>query len=105
MSSMLRLLIAALLVLSAILAISIGLARHTPALTAPAHLILFTLAVLVYVVPTAIALHRNCTSTAWIIALNILLGWTLLGWVLALGWAARCKTRRRPSVTIDHATQ
>lgn len=104
MGSMLRLLIGALLVLSALLAIAIGLARHTPALTGPAHLILLILALLVYVLPSAIALHRNCSAIVWIIGLNILLGWTVLGWVLALGWAAGSKQRPHTSVPVDHAT-
>ena len=40
-----------------------------------------------YVVPTVIALARHKRSTGWIIALNLLLGWTVVGWVVALVWA------------------
>lgn len=40
-----------------------------------------------YFVPTIVALlrlHRNATA---IVVLNILLGWTLVGWVVALVWS------------------
>lgn len=104
MSSMLRLFIGALLVLSAVLAIAIGMAEHTSALTAPAHLILFILALWIYFVPTAIALHRNCNATGWIIAVNTLLGWSVLGWIVALGWAAVGKKRGPTSMAAHQAS-
>jgi len=88
MGNMLRLFVAAGLVAFAILVIAIGLARNTAALLAPVHLILFIVLVAAYVLPTALALYRSCAATGWIAALNILLGWTLFGWVVALGWAA-----------------
>ncbi len=47
-------------------------------------IILFVL----YFVPSAVAVLRNHTSTAGIIILNALLGWTFLGWIGALVWAA-----------------
>ena len=46
---------------------------------------LLILAVL-YFIPTMVGWnHRNVTA---IILLNILLGWTFIGWVVALVWAA-----------------
>ena len=99
MPNMLRLLVAAGLVAFAILVIAIGLARNTAALLAPVHLILFVVLVAGYLLPTAIALYRGCAATRWIAALNILLGWTLFGWVIALGWAASGKiSAARPSI-------
>jgi hypothetical protein len=92
MNHLLRLFIAAGLVACAILGIAIGLARNNAALAAPAHLILFIGVIGLYLVPTALALHRNCRSTGWILALNVLAGWTVFGWVVALGWAASGKT-------------
>jgi hypothetical protein len=88
---MLRLVVAAVLVAIAVLGIAIGLARNTPALAAPAHLLLFLAVVGLYLLPSGLALHRNCAATGWIVALNILLGWTLFGWVVALGWAVSGK--------------
>ena len=41
----------------------------------------------VYVVPSVIAVWRDHPSKISIILLNLLLGWTLLGWVGALVWA------------------
>ena len=92
MTHLFRLMVAAGLVAVAILAIAVGLARHTAALMGPANLILFLAVVGLYLAPSLLALHRNCTATGWIITLNILLGWTLFGWVAALGWAASGKT-------------
>ena len=45
-------------------------------------------AVLFYMLPTLIALARHHPSLGGISVINILLGWTLLGWVAALAWAA-----------------
>ena len=40
-----------------------------------------------YLIPTFVAGARKHHNTPAILALNLLLGWTLLGWVLALVWA------------------
>lgn len=40
-----------------------------------------------YFVPTIIAAKRNAINVAWIVVLNLLLGWTVLGWIAALVWA------------------
>jgi uncharacterized membrane protein YqaE (UPF0057 family) len=66
----------------------------TPALPAPwdtvaglaGFLIGGTLAIAIYFLPT-IAARKRRSGTA-IFLLNLLLGWTLLGWVVALVWAA-----------------
>jgi uncharacterized membrane protein YqaE (UPF0057 family) len=42
----------------------------------------------IYLVPTIVALARGHSSTAAVIIINVFLGWTLVGWVLALAWAA-----------------
>lgn len=91
-----RLFMAAALVAFVILAFTIGLAKHSSDLLAPFPFnpLVFLVLMVFYVVPTALALFRNCTATVWIAALNILLGWTLFGWVIALGWAASGKVRR-----------
>jgi Superinfection immunity protein len=96
MSTQFRLFVGAGLAALAILLVAIGLARNTSALAAPAHLLLFLMVVALYLVPSGLAVHRNCVATGWIIALNVLLGWTLFGWVAALGWAAAGKTAALP---------
>jgi uncharacterized membrane protein YqaE (UPF0057 family) len=49
--------------------------------------LLFTLAVL-YFLPTVVAMFRGIKTPQGPILLNILLGWTILGWIAALIWAA-----------------
>ena len=45
------------------------------------------LVLILYFVPSLVALVRVRHNLLAIIALNIFLGWTLVGWVLALVWA------------------
>jgi hypothetical protein len=71
-----------------ILIFALGVAQHPVALLAPAHMLTLALAMVLYLLPTALALHRNCEHIGWIAVLNILTGWTGVGWVVALGWAA-----------------
>jgi ABC-type transport system involved in cytochrome c biogenesis permease component len=42
---------------------------------------------LAYVVPTILAWYRSHHNTLAIGALNLLLGWTVIGWIGALIWA------------------
>jgi hypothetical protein len=44
-----------------------------------------------YVMPSAIAAVRGHHQLAAIFILNILLGWTIIGWIAALIWAATAK--------------
>lgn len=47
-------------------------------------LILLAVMIGVYMLPTAIALQRGHDNPGPIIIINIFLGWTFLGWVVAL---------------------
>ena len=98
MSRQFWLFVTAILAASGILAIAVGMAKNSAALLAPFNLILFLLLLALYCVPSALAVYRNCSATVWIIALNILLGWTFFGWAIALGWAAGGK------VAVAHQT-
>ena len=40
-----------------------------------------------YFVPSLIAVNRNKRNKNAIFALNLLLGWTFVGWVVALVWS------------------
>jgi hypothetical protein len=40
-----------------------------------------------YFLPSIIAWRRNHRKLGWVIALNAMLGWTLIGWVAALVWS------------------
>jgi hypothetical protein len=57
----------------------------------------------VYLAPSAIAVWRGCPNAAPILVVNIFLGWSLIGWVVALAWSLaafeddnRRYRRRRP---------
>jgi len=93
MNNMLRLLIFGGLIVCAFIVAAVGMARNDAALLAPLNLILLLLAMAVYVLPAALALYRDCKSTAWITVVNLLLGWTILGWFAAMGWAAAGQVR------------
>jgi hypothetical protein len=51
--------------------------------------ILITLFSLFYFLPFAIAFNKKRANAGAIFALNLFLGWTLIGWVLALVWALK----------------
>ena len=52
-----------------------------------------SLALLFYFLPTICALMRGHMSTGAIFVLNLLLGWTLLGWIIALVWSLTGNTK------------
>lgn len=58
-----------------------------PAYPVVGMLIGFMLDVLVYFVPSIVAWNKRHANTTGIIILNVLLGWTLIGWVGALLWS------------------
>jgi ABC-type transport system involved in cytochrome c biogenesis permease component len=47
-----------------------------------------------YLLPWLVALWRSHHQTMAIFALNLLLGWTVLGWIAALIWALTVTPRR-----------
>ncbi|BDC38940.1 superinfection immunity protein [Paraburkholderia terrae] len=49
--------------------------------------ILIFISVLLYFIPTFIAKSRQHHNFGAIVALNIFLGWTFIGWVASLVWA------------------
>ena len=42
----------------------------------------------IYFLPTIVASERKIVGVGGVFVLNLFLGWTLLGWVIALAWAA-----------------
>ena len=46
-----------------------------------------TISVLAYFVPSLVAWRRIKRRFVWIFALNLLTGWTAIGWMVALIWA------------------
>jgi hypothetical protein len=59
-------------------------------------LLLILLGISIYFMPLALALHRQCKSSGGVAVVNIFLGWTFIGWVVALAWAASGETRPKP---------
>ena len=57
----------------------------------PTHLVVFLIPLLVmlaiYCLPTIIAVNRNHHNRVPIILVNILLGWSAIGWIIALIWS------------------
>lgn len=49
--------------------------------------LLMVIAVALYFMPTIVAGYRHHNSLFLIVVLNILFGWTMLGWLLLLVWA------------------
>lgn len=50
-------------------------------------MLLIVLGLVVYLVPSIIAEERNSRKLHPIIIVNIFLGWTLIGWGVALAWS------------------
>jgi hypothetical protein len=51
--------------------------------------VLLTLLSLFYFLPFAIAFNKKRANSGAIFALNLFLGWSLVGWVIALVWAMK----------------
>jgi len=56
------------------------------------NLLVSQLVFFIYVMPSVIAFIRDSRNKLLIVLINFLLGWTFVGWVFALIWAARKKT-------------
>jgi hypothetical protein len=54
--------------------------------------VLWVIGAILYFVPWVVASRRRVHAQAGIIVLNLLLGWTILGWVGALIWAVSAET-------------
>jgi hypothetical protein len=50
---------------------------------------IFGFGFVMYFLPSIIALARNKRDIAAIVLLNFFLGWTMIGWVVALVWAVK----------------
>ncbi len=87
----------------AVLVVALGMSRSTTDLLAPLHLLLFVIVLALYLLPAALAFYRGCEAALWIALVNVVLGWTIFGWVAAIGWAASGKTRTVPAtITPPH---
>ena len=48
----------------------------------------FLIVLAIYFIPTIVANFKHKDNTTAIFLLNLFLGWTFVGWVIALVWAA-----------------
>ena len=95
MNRLFNLLVAAVLGAGVILIVAVGMARHDRNLIAPFNMFLMFAALAVYLLPAGLAVYRDCKARVWISALDVLFGWTIFGWFVALGLAASGKARPR----------
>lgn len=65
-------------------------------------LLLLTIFV-VYFVPGLVAWYRKHQNENAIVALNLLLGWTLLGWVAALVWSLTSTAPANPKTSLEQS--
>ena len=54
--------------------------------------ILLMLCVIIYMLPTLIAYARDIPSRHMVTVINIVFGWTLIGWFICFLWASLAET-------------
>lgn len=59
-----------------------------------------TALIVLYFLPTIIAGLRRSTVTVWVALINLLAGWTVVGWLVALVMAI-ASSRRPPAVVVN----
>lgn len=70
----------------------------------PEILIIAAIPLAIYPLPTIIAFVRNHHQRGPITVVNLLLGWTFLGWVVAFAWSFSAVRHASTSPTQDLAT-
>lgn len=55
---------------------------------------LYAAAMCLYILPSLIASYRRCDKLSPVVVVNIFLGWTIIGWVVALAMAVSGPNRR-----------
>jgi hypothetical protein len=64
-------------------------------------ILIFAMIVGVYAVPSVVAGIRHVPDFGSVLVINVLLGWTFIGWVVALAMAMR-STQRPPVQIVTH---
>jgi len=54
--------------------------------------IILLLCLIIYMLPTLIAYARDIPSRQTVTVVNIILGWTLIGWLICFLWATLAET-------------
>lgn len=84
-----------------LVAVTFAIGSGTNGAALVATIIFFPAAIALYFVPSAVALYRKRANSTPIILLNLLLGWTFLGWVVALIWAHSSPAQPQPSAGLS----
>jgi hypothetical protein len=63
---------------------------------------IFLCLTVMYFLPSLIAALRGHQSTAAIVVLNLLFGWTMLGWIFALIWSLSAVWPRQTIIVHDY---
>ncbi len=66
----------------------------------PWHIIVLVLLLALYFAPSIVATRRSCKATDGIVIVNLFLGWTFVGWVVALAWAASGETKPKTKLAL-----
>jgi hypothetical protein len=66
---------------------------------APIHWVIILVLVVGYFVPSVVAVARGKKNALAILALNLFLGWTFLGWVAAFVWSLLADPPKASPVT------
>ena len=61
---------------------------------------LLALSIVAYLLPVLIGWSRHVHDLAAVVVINIALGWTLVGWVIALAMALRTRPEPVPTVQV-----
>lgn len=70
------------------------LSQYTPDDESSVGLLIVLIAL--YFIPTIVAVIRKVPSTGSVVVINLFLGWSLIGWVVALAMAVRTVPRPVP---------
>ena len=52
-------------------------------------------AVVMYFLPAIVAHHRQHVSSGTILWVNLLVGWSIIGWIVCFAWACSGNTRQQ----------
>jgi Superinfection immunity protein len=50
---------------------------------------------IMYFLPTIVAVCRRAKGDCGVLVINVFLGWTFIGWVVALAWAVSSDKRQK----------
>jgi hypothetical protein len=59
--------------------------------------VLFLISFVFYWIPTVVAVVRHVPNMASVVVINLFLGWTLIGWVVALAMSVRSRPDPYPT--------